>query len=589
MNAIKTAAAVLALGVMCIAQTVPSTSTTTTTTTTKSGTHKVHKSSAASPSTRETLLELKNLLQQQQQQTNELKQQVDELKQQMSQRDAQLQQLQQAQTTAADEQAKASAAQTATSEQAQQAKAETETVKQTLATTVTTVQQDQKKMAAAMENPEKIHYKGVTLTPGGFLAAETTFRNHAMQNDNLSVYNAIPFDRDPRTHLTEFRANARQSRISLLIEGKAGTTKLSGYYELDFLGAAPTANENQSSSFQPRTRQLFAQAALDNGWTFTGGQTWSLISLNKKGISTLSEWLPATIDSQYVAGFNYGRLYSARVTKTLSKKVAAAIAFENHADLPTGAIPANISGVPGGVLSAGTGALANGLNFSTAVMPDVIAKVAFDPGWGHYEVKGVMRVFRDHVLGTDTNQKKVGGGFGAGAILPLKKNKIDFYAETLIGNGTSRYNDSGNADFYIRPDGNLELVRAVSFLSGIETHFTPKLDWYTYFGTEYQQRSAGILAGTAYGYGSPGADYSKCFATESTFACTAPFKNLSQVATGFWYRFYKGTMGTLQYGMEYSYTQRNAWSGLNGPAGSPGVSPEGSLNTVYTSFRYYIP
>jgi hypothetical protein len=589
MNAIKSAAAVLALGAICIAQTVPSTSTTTTTTTTKSATHKVRKSSAAAPSTRETLRELKDLLLQQQQQTNELKQQVDDLRQQMSQRDAQLQQLKQAQSSAADEQAKVSAAQTSTAEQVQQAKTETDNVKQTLTTSVATVQQDQKKMAAAIENPEKIRYKGVTFTPGGFLAAESVFRNHTQQNDVLSVYNAIPYDLDPRTHLTEFRASARQSRLSLLMEGRAGMAKLSGYYELDFLGAAPTANENQSSSFQPRTRQLFAQAALDNGWTFTGGQTWSLISMNKTGIATRGEWLPTTVDSQYVPGFNYGRLYSARVTKTFSKKVAAAVAFENHADLPAGAIPITVSGVPGGVLSAGIGALANGLNFSTAVMPDVIAKAAFDPGWGHYEIKGVMRVFRDHILGTDTNNKKVGGGFGAGAILPLKKNKIDFYAETLIGNGTSRYNDSGNADFFIRPDGNLELVRAYSFLTGIETHFIPKLDWYTYFGSEYQQRSAGVQAGTVYGYAPPGADYSKCFLTESAFACTAPFKNLSQITTGFWYRFYKGSMGTLQYGMQYSYTRKTAWSGLNGAVGSPGVSPEGDLHAVYTSFRYYIP
>jgi hypothetical protein len=166
---------------------------------------------------------------------------------------------------------------------------------------------------------------------------------------------------------------------------------------------------------------------------------------------------------------------------------------------------------------------------------------------------------------------------------------VDFYAETLLGSGTSRYNDSGNADLYIRPDGGIELVKAASFLTGIETHFTPKLDWYTYFGTEYQQRSAGVQAGTAYGYGSASANYSKCFASESTFSCGAPFKNLSQIATGFWYRFYKGSMGTLQYGMEYSYTQKTAWSGLNGAAGSAGVTPQGDLHSVYTSFRYYIP
>jgi hypothetical protein len=583
---IKKTVAVLALSGVCLAQSAPATSTTTTTTKTTS--HKTHKATTTSSAqaTRQALEEMKALLQQQQQQINSFQQQISDLKQQMAQRDSQLQQ---AQTVAADAQSKAAAAQTATAEQAQQAKADTEAVKQTLTTTVAQVQQEQKKATAAVENPEKIHYKGITITPGGFLAAETVFRNHTMQNDNLSAYNAIPFNNDPRTHLTEFRANARQSRISLLLEGKAGKAKLSGFYEADFFGAAPTANENQSSSFQPRARQLFAQAALDNGWTFTGGQTWSLISMNKSGIATRGEWLPATIDSQYVPGFNYGRLYTARVTKTFNKRVAAAISFENHADLVTGTVPATVSGVPGGVLSAGTGALANGLNYSTAVMPDVIGKVAFDPGWGHYELKAVTRVFRDHVLGTDTNDKKVGAGFGGGMILPLKKNKVDFYAETLLGSGTSRFNDSGNADLYIRPDGTIELVKAASFLGGIETHFTPKLDWYTYFGTEYQQRSAGVQAGTAYGYGSASANYSKCFASESTFACGAPFKNLHQLATGFWYRFYKGPMGTLQYGMEYSYTQKTAWSGLNGAAGSAGVTPQGDLHSIYTSFRYYIP
>ena len=578
--------AVLALSGMCLAQTAPATSTTTTTKT-KTHTKTVRKAAASSePSTREALNELKQMLLQQQQQINDLKQQ-------MSQRDAQLQQtqqqLQQAQSAAADAQAKATAVQSSATEQVQQAKAEADSVKDTLTSTMTTIQEDQKKMSA-MENPEKLHYKGITITPGGFIAAESVYRNHTQQNDILSSFNGIPYDNDPRTHLSEFRASARQSRLTLLAEGKAGRAKLTGYWEADFLGAAPTANENQSSSFTPRARQLFAQAALDNGWTFTAGQTWSLITLNKKGIETRGEWLPATIDAQYVPGYNFARLYTARVTKQFAdKKVAVAFSAENHADLVTGSVPANVSGVPGGVGSAGTGALANGNNYSTATMPDFIAKAAFDPGWGHYEIKGVLRTFRDHVLGTDTNQKKVGGGIGAGMILPLKKNKIDFYAQGLYGNGTSRYNDSGNADLYIRPDGNIELVRSASFLMGVETHFTPKLDWDTYLGTEYQKRSFGTLGTTVYGYGPSNANYSKCYAGESTFACSAPFKNLNQIASGFWYRFYKGSMGTLQYGMQYSYTQKVAWSGLNGGAGSPSVEPKGDGHMVLTSFRYYIP
>jgi hypothetical protein len=577
------AVAVLALGGMCLAQAPQTTTTTTTTKTTTTKKAAVRKSAAATKSneTRDSLNAIKEMLQQQQQQINDLKQQ-------MAQRDAQLQQTQQqlhqAQSAAADAQSKAAAVQTASADQAQQSKTEVDSVKDTLTSTMTTIQEDQKKMSA-MESPEKLHYKGITITPGGFIAAEALYRNHTEQNDLISSFNGIPYDLDPRNQLTEFRASARQSRLSLLAEGKAGRMKMTGYWEADFLGAAPTANENQSSSWTPRSRQLFAQAAIDNGWTFTAGQTWSLITMNKKGIETRGEWIPATIDAQYVVGFDFARLYTARVTKAFNKKVSAAVAFENHATLVTGSVPANVSGVPGGVLSAGTGSLGNGNNYSTSVMPDVIAKAAFDPGYGHYEIKGVMRVFRDHVLNTSSNDKSVGGGIGAGMILPVAK-KVDFQVQGLWGSGISRYADSGNADIYIRPDGNVELVKAASFLVGVETHPTPRFDWYTYFGSEYQQRSAGIQGGVVYGYAPANANYSKCFTNETNFSCSAPFKNLNQIATGFWYRFYKGPMGTLQFGSQYSYTQKVAWSGLSG---TTAISPSGDEHMVFTSFRYYIP
>ena len=47
--------------------------------------------------------------------------------------------------------------------------------------------------------------------------------------------------------------------------------KMSGYYEFDFLGAAPTANEVESNSFNIRQRQLWAQVELDGGFSFVGG------------------------------------------------------------------------------------------------------------------------------------------------------------------------------------------------------------------------------------------------------------------------------------------------------------------------------
>ncbi len=588
---LQKAVAVLALGGMCWAQAAPATSSTTTTKT-KTRTKTVRKSTAAEPSpvgasstTREELQELKQMLQQQQQQINQLQQQ-------MAARDAQLQQtqqqLQQAQAAASDAQQKATTAQT-TADDAKSTKAEVDSVKDTLTSTINTIQEDQKKMSA-VSNPEKIHYKGITITPGGFIAAETTFRNHAEQTDVLSSFNGIPYNGDPRDSLKEFRATARQSRLSLLAEGKVGSAKLTGYWEADFLGAAPTANENQSNSFTPRQRILFAQAAFDSGWSFTAGQTWSLDTMNKKNIEARGEWVPATIEAQYVVGYNFARLYTARVAKTFAdKKITWAAAAENEAVLPSGSIPATVIGLPGAAGSAGTASLGNGANYTTAIAPDFITKLAFDPGWGHYEIKGIVRSFRDHVLNTTTNNKEIGGAIGFGAILPLVKNKVDFIAQGQYGAGNSRYNDSGNADIIIRPDGAIEKVHSTNALVGFETHPTPKFDWYVYGGTEYQQRAWGIEGTTTYGYGPSNATYSKCNANESTFSCGAPFKNLSQFTTGFWYRFYKGGYGTLQYGMQYSYTKKIGWWGLNGAAGSPSFTPNGDMHMVYTSFRYYIP
>ena len=56
---------------------------------------------------------------------------------------------------------------------------------------------------------------------------------------------------------------------------------MTGYVEADFLGAGITSNNNQSNSYVLRQRQVWGQAALHNGWTFTGGQMWSLVTETK--------------------------------------------------------------------------------------------------------------------------------------------------------------------------------------------------------------------------------------------------------------------------------------------------------------------
>jgi len=46
----------------------------------------------------------------------------------------------------------------------------------------------------------------------------------------------------------------------------------------------------------------------------------------------------------------------------------------------------------------------------------------------------------------------------------------------------------------------------------------------------------------------------------------------------------------VQWGIQYSYLYRVAWSGSGGvAAGAPAIAPKAIDNMVWTSFRYYLP
>jgi hypothetical protein len=159
----------------------------------------------------------------------------------------------------------------------------------------------------AEDGPSAIRYKGVSLTPGGFIAAETIYRSRATNSDINTPFNSIPYGGNSLSKVSEFNFTGRQSRATLLAESTVGSTKLTGYYEGDFLGAGTTSNNRQSNSYVFRQRQIFGQVAFASGLSITGGQMWSLATENKKGIQNRQEALPLQIDPQYVVGFTWQR------------------------------------------------------------------------------------------------------------------------------------------------------------------------------------------------------------------------------------------------------------------------------------------
>lgn len=488
-----------------------------------------------------TNADVANQLNQLRQALDAQQQQIRQLSDQLQSRDQRLQQLQQqlsqSQTAASQAASKADAAASQASGQEQTVtslKSDVADLKNNSTNAAVALQETQKNIQTALESPTAIHYKGITITPGGFVAAETVNRTRALSSDINSPFNSLPYTANALSRLGETNLTARQSRLSLLGESKIGNTKLTGYWEADWLGTGVTSNNRQSNSYVLRQRVIYGQAAFANGLTFTAGQMWSLATETKKGIQNRQELSPLTIDPQYNVGFTWARQYGARVVKDFGGKLALGLSIEGPQATVGGrgfssvaTSNAGVTTTTGGntILDApGSGGglfnFADTSGYSIDKAPDIIVKAAVDPGWGHYEVFGIFSDFRNRiypcgVVGTTTtdtvpgttslpcsidgslapsalgafNDTRTGGGIGANFRLPLVPTKLEFAFQGLAGDGVGRYGSAQIPDLTFRPNGTEALIRTAHGLSGLELHLK-KLDAYAYGGAEYGARAA---------------------------------------------------------------------------------------------------
>jgi hypothetical protein len=423
---------------------------------------------------------------------------------------------------------------------------------------------------------------------------------------------------------------------------------------------------------------------------------WTLATENKKGIVNRQEALPLQIDPQYVVGFTWARQYAFRAVKDFGGKFALGLSvegpqttiggrgFSTVTTINSAAAPATI--ITSGATTATTGnffinapgaggGLYNAFDpngYTTNKAPDFIFKAAADPGFGHYELFGIVSLFRDRiypcgVVGTNgndtaapavptvltanclsatptvvssfgaTNESTTGGGIGASGLWSLFNKHWDVGVKAVGGDGIGRYGSAQLADVTARPDGTLSLIRTAHGLARLEWHATPKFDIYGYWGLEYAWRAgykgynavtvtkttaipatpptvanpAGTPAIPATttttfslngigGYGNEAANNSGCgvegvpinqFNPSNGSSCAGDIRLIQEGTLGFWYKFYQGPKGRVQFGVQYSYLSKVAWSGSGGGAAfaaSPS-SPKGIDNMIFTSFRYYIP
>lgn len=425
--------------------------------------------------------------------------------------------------------------------------------------------------------------KGIDLNFGGFIEAASVYRAKNQNSDLATGYTGLPLANSPSYNQEETRFSARQSRLSILAKGDYNSsTHLAGYYEMDFLGAAGTANQKESNSYNPRIRHLYTTADWDSmGLHLLAGQTWSLTTLNNKGITPRNEVTPLGIEAQYVPGFTWARQPQFRIVKDFDKTLWLALSVEN----PQTAVAGSSSAGANYTINQGTATKGNmGDVLSVNSYPDVVVKASFDPSWGHFEIYDLIRTFQSDAYLTATpnvvnSTKTTTNAIGGGAILPIVPKQLTLTLSGLYGKGIGRYGSAQLPDVTYDASGNLIPVKGYQLLAGLI--YDPTSDWnfYTYYGQENVDKT-GTDGATKSGYGSEAViDNSGAGTLGGTVGGNV--QRVSQGTVGTWWKCYQGSAGKMQAGLQYSYTENKYFNVTKGGA------PLATNNIFFTSLRYY--
>jgi len=472
---------------------------------------------------------------------------------------------------------------------------------------------------------------------GSYIEAAGVIRQHNEVADGASdppfANPGIPLQNSVLWSENEYRMTAQGSRIALKATGDIDPAQhLKGYYEMDFLGASTDANNRESNSFTPRIRQAFFAYENDNyHFHFSAGQQWALLTQNRVGMLPLYENLPPVIDGQIITGFNWLRNPELRFVEDWNKTVWFGFAI----DQPAGTLPGSASGVtpiaPPTSVTTGTAgnefitnisntcqgsSHLNNTTFCTNdVAPDLIEKVAVDPGWGHYEALALQRWFADDVspgtgaLGTVhwTQHITPGWGVGGSALLPVVPQFVDLTGSVLYGDGIGRYGSAQLPDVMVGPTGSLVALQQLDFLVGAIAHPWIGTDIYAYYGQEQQYANSWTVNGTQGGWGNPNYINNTC-ALElaaannppynstpaanlvSATSCAFNVQRVQELTIGFWQDVYKGDLGRVRVGGQYEYVRLTAFPGAAGPTtatSQPNAGLNPYNNIFFFSFRYY--
>jgi hypothetical protein len=431
-------------------------------------------------------------------------------------------------------------------------------------------------------DPLQLHIGTASITPVGFMDFSSVFRTHAAGGSIGTSFASIPYGSSGaaayQNNLSEFRLSMQNSRVGFRVDADVMGAHVIGYMEADFLGNNPGNVAVSSNSNTLRSRLYWVDIARGS-FEVLGGQTWSLITPSRYGISPLPGDLffcGQLVDVNYNAGLFWGRIPELRfVYHHPSNKLAFAVALDSPDQYAGGSAGGPLITLPSALNTSATyqGELdynQNGLN-APNVAPDVIAKLAFDPSKRvHLDIGGVERHFK---LYNPTNQTDYsatgGGGFLNFEVEPIKGFRL--LTHNFWSDGGGRYIFGQAPDLIAHADGSISLIHASSTVSGFE--FTHKKTMiYAYYGGIYVGRNVAIdTNGKPVGYGYTGAPNTQNRTIQE------PTIGLNQTI------WKDARWGAVNFMAQYSYLTRNPWYVA---AGQPANA---SLNMVFFNLRYTLP
>jgi hypothetical protein len=425
--------------------------------------------------------------------------------------------------------------------------------------------------------PAYLRIGSACIVPVGFMDMTAVWRDKNAGSSIGTNFASIPYANTAAGHLTEFRFSPQNSRLGFRADGEWKGAHFTGYNEFDFLGTSGGNNLGVTNgAFVPRLRLFWIDMRKDK-WEFLAGQSWSMLTPNRKAISAIPGDLfySQVIDVNYMAGLTWTRQPGLRVLYHPSSTVTAGLSLENPDQYIGGSAGGPTVTLPAGALSGLGGSevdnASNVLN-TPNLHPDIIAKIAYDPGSRfHAELAGIERTFRIWNSATNTYSTKVGAGLQFGANVEVVKN-VRLITTNYWSAGGGRYLFGQAPDFIIRANGDISPIKSGGSVDGLEWTVKNTL-LYTYYGGIYVGRNTALDADgkTKIGYGYAGSP-------------AAQNRAINEITWGFNQTMWKNPRyGAFNLMGQYQWTQRNPWAVLTG---APKSAHD---NAVYINLRYTLP